>query len=117
MIVISLSSTSILNGFSLTGLEFTQAAESPLSLLEPAMGRMERSDMLRMWRAESHITSILLMVGAACTKVTLLPGIIGILVRNSSDRELGDSWTENCKRLPRDVPAYRQPTLMSSVSI
>ena len=96
--VITLIFTSILKGFSLVGLEFTQAVERPLSLFEPAIGRMARSDMLRMWSVESLMTSILLMVGAACTKVTLLSGMIRTLVMKSSDRELRVSWTENCRR-------------------
>ena len=54
--------------------------------------------MLRMWSVESHMTSILLMVGAACTNVTLLSGMIRTLVMKSSDRELRVSWTENCRR-------------------
>ena len=116
-----LGQTSTLNGFSLTGLVLIQTADRPFNLLDPAIGRMVRSDMLRMWSVLSHITSILLMAGAAYRNVTLLLGMIGIRLRNEADKDL-DPWrsvvsrTEYWSRKPREVPTYKQPTLMSNVS-
>ena len=46
-------------------------AESPLSLLLPAMGRRERSERLRMIREESQKASRRLIAGAACSWRTL----------------------------------------------
>ena len=83
-----LGQTSTLNGFSLTGLVLIQTADRPFNLLDPAIGRMVRSDMLRMWSVLSHITSILLMAGAAYRNVTLLLGMIGIRLRNEADKDL-----------------------------
>lgn len=78
--------------------------------------------MLRMWSVLSHMTSILLMAGAAYRKVTLLLGMMGTRHRKEeADRHL-DPWTsvvsitEYWRRKPREVPTYKQPTLMSSVS-